>query len=698
LIEEAIIQTIKERADILSIVGELVSLKRAGAAYKGLCPFHGEKTASFTVNPQQNTYHCFGCHAHGDSLRFLMDTQKLNFIEAVKILAQKVGVEIPESHPLSQKQRKQRQQKKELTERLFDIQESLTQWYEQSLARSSQAQSYLQQRGISRKAAKAFRLGWASDDVGYFVQWVQKAQVDLEDLQQLGVVIAADETQTNKGDSRLKGGRLRFRNRVMCPIFDMQDRVVGYSGRVINPHQKIAKYLNSPETPIFTKGHNLYGLKTAKVAARHPNTPYIILCEGNLDVISLWQADLPYAVAAMGTAITEQQAILLKRLSKQVLCMMDGDQAGQRAALKSLPILLKQGLEVRGRLLPDGHDPDSFLKEHGVASLTQWIKGAIPLLLTQLTQLAQNHPRDPIGNAAVLKVILPLIRLLKDEQQKPLFLDEVAQVLSIDRHQLTDMMIRQQNTPTKAVNSFSKQSVRSASSNESISTSHRANEVNSTSHLEYNTTEAGDSEWVQSPWWTFDQLHKSKAKKKPWEKSKKGNIQIKLRTPLRVPQPLALSQTHQNQITGYERELISTLFHIPELIAPFIEREAHLLFSQSILGDFIVHLQKNLVATGYTSGSEFLKQCSDQNLVAEIQDSLSLHLGVGSEVEKDQLLNDLIHRLKKGHLQNHLTDVCRQLSNTGSEDQQQRARLFAQYQNLQSQLKTLQDVGHFHGP
>ena len=732
MIEETVIQTIKERADLLSIVGEVVHLKRAGSAYKGLCPFHGEKTPSFTVNPQQNTYHCFGCHAHGDALRFIMDMQKLSFIEAVRTLADKVGVEIPETRRLSRAQKVQRKQKKELSARLFDVQEQLTQWYEQSLARSKQAKHYLQQRGISKKAAEAFRLGWASNDVAYFVQWVEKQQINLKDLQKLGVVIAAEDHQ-HKGDARLQGGRLRFRNRIMCPVFDMQDRVVGYSGRVIDPQQKIAKYLNSPETPIFTKGNHLYGLKTAKVAARHPDTPYMIFCEGNLDVIALWQAGLPYAVAAMGTAITTQQATLLKRLSKNVLCMMDGDQAGQKAAFKSLPILLEQGLSVRGRLLPEGYDPDSFIKQHGVQSLRQWIQSAQPLLLVQLQHLAQMHPRDPIGNAEVLKAILPLVRLIQDEQQKPLFLDEIAQTLSISRHQLTEMMI--QSTQQKTSKKFHQRTRHStkthATSNHTTqtpSTAHNAGEPptgeHSTSYHEHHTHDMGPdpteldghdlsdadmpsflheaepsetrSQWVESPWWTLDNNSIRKHQKKPWQKNNQGHIQIKLRPALQAPKPLALPNHYQPRIAGYERELISTLYHIPTLLAPFIEREAHLLFSHSLLGDFVLQLQQDLVQTGYASGTTFLQNCEDQNLVTEIQDSLSLNLGVGSEVNVQRLLNDLINRLKKGRLAKDLTLVCQKLAQTDANDSEQRSLLLNEYQQLQTQIKALHTKEHAH--
>lgn len=468
MIPDEVIDQVRARADILEIVGETVQLKRAGAAYKGLCPFHGEKTPSFTVNPHQGTYHCFGCQAHGDSLKFIRETQHLNFPEAVRALAARVGVEVPEDRAISPRQRKARAQKRALEDRLFDAQEKLTVWYEQLLTRSPAAQTYLRQRQISSEAASAFRLGWAPNDVGATVRWMHQHEISLRDLETLGVVIPYDpSTGYKRGDSRLDGGRLRFRDRLMCPIFDLRDRVIGFSGRVIDPQQKIAKYLNSPETPLFTKGNSLFGLKTARVAMSRQQSDDLILCEGNLDVVMLWQAGFPNSVAAMGTAVTETQATLLKRLTRSVICVMDGDAAGQKAAFKSLPILLSQGLDVRGRPLPQGHDPDSFIKEHGAASFRGWLKGAQPLILERLKVLLDEHPRDPIGQAKIASELVSLVSRVESEEQRPLFLDVIARELEVSRSYLSDLLLqasatKSQNPQARSAHKGSKRAARPA--------------------------------------------------------------------------------------------------------------------------------------------------------------------------------------------------------------------------------------------
>ena len=730
MIPDDVIQAVKERADILQVVGSLVTLKRAGATYKGLCPFHGEKTASFIVTPQSGTYHCFGCQAHGDSIRFLMESQHLKFPEAVRTLAAELGIPIPETRQLSSKEKRERQEKRSLSDRLFDLQERLTEWYCQSLARSDRARGYLQGREISRASAEAFRLGWASDDIAYFHQWMQKTEASLEDLQRLGVVIPYDEENPKRGDARLKGGRLRFRNRLMCPIFDIQDRVVGFSGRVIDPHQKIAKYLNSPETPIFTKGHHLYGLKTARVAARKTQNKQLILCEGNLDVISLWQAGFPFSVAAMGTAVTEAQSRILKRLSGDLLCMMDGDAAGQKAAFKSLPILLGAQLNVRGRILPDGHDPDSFLQEFGVDSLRDWITEAEPLILTQLKTLAEEHPKDPIGNAAIIKQIIPLIQLIQDEQQRPLYLNEVARVLNVDRGYLTSQMILDFGTKSRkpSLRTSATETKRAQQYRPSVSTSQgepqavKADQFKSASearasssdHLEYGEegypllgvpiddlyhgyederTHRQEDSWSDEQWWakeTMERAQNQRVKSKRSNHIVTGQIQIKLTPPARPPRRLAVNGDQVTHLVGYEREALSLLFHSPELLSPFIEQDGHQWLSDTLLSEFVLSIQRELTESGYLSGEDFFKRYQQHPLISEIQDCLIAPPIQLKDRDRRKALESILQRLKRGRLQAQLIEVCRRLSATPSPEPEDRAQLLSEYQHIQDQVKALQ--------
>ena len=267
MIPDETIAEVLARTDIITLVGRHVTLKKAGTLFKGLCPFHDEKTPSFTVSPTRNTYHCFGCGAHGHSIKFLMEVGARNFPEAVRELAAECGVEVPESRRESPEQREARSRKKSLQRRLLDVQDLLTTYYSDQLfgAQGGSARSYLQGRGLSVDAATAFRLGWASGDKRAFAAFMEAHQIPRDDLAQLGVLLPPDEGWQDT--QILGGGYLRFRERLMFPVVDFRGDVTGYSGRILDSRKKIAKYMNSPETPIFTKGEQLYGAFTARSVA-----------------------------------------------------------------------------------------------------------------------------------------------------------------------------------------------------------------------------------------------------------------------------------------------------------------------------------------------------------------------------------------------------------------------------------------------
>jgi DNA primase len=714
LIPDDVIQKVRERANVTEIVGEIVTLKRAGASLKGLCPFHGEKTPSFVVNPQQGTYHCYGCQAHGDSLTFLKETQNLNFPEAVKALALRVGVDVPEDRPIRPEVRKERAQKKALKDRLFDVQEQLTQWYELTLQRSSVAKGYLKEREITPNATTTFRLGWASDDVGYFLRWMNDHKILLEDLVTLGVVIPYDTDQPDRrGDPRLNGGRLRFRNRIMCPIFDIRDRVVGYSGRVINPQQKIAKYLNSPETPIFVKGDHLFGVKTARVAMRSNQVTDLILCEGNLDVISLWQAGFPNTVAAMGTALSERQATLITRLTNAVICVMDGDSAGQKAAFKSLPVLLSQGLNVRGKPLPSEQDPDSFIRTYGAVSFKDWLKDAPPLLLVKLNTLLNEYPRDPIGQAAIVKELIPLVRLISDEHQRPLFLDVMAKSIGVERAYLSQLLVQTYSDQSDGQNDhevrqeyFGQAANQDSSiSNGSLDEQQRYSVPNRAKKYRNTKSNQRFDKNHERPWWANVALQRGTGKTRPrvFGDHPTGEVDIKLKPAPQPPASLTASKDDLSlkaSLFGYEREAVSTLFYSPALLDLFLERGGASYFSRTGIQEFLLSLKSERDEGKFSTGEAFFNLEQDRSLVAALKDCIAHPPIQNDKIDSERALNDLIKRLKRGQLQLQLQTIVQELKqlslttvsqNTDAEavTGQRRATLLESYQTTQSLLQEL---------
>ena len=734
MIPDEIIQKVRESANIAEVVGEIVTLKRAGASLKGLCPFHGEKTPSFVVNTQQGTYHCFGCQAHGDSLTFIKETQNLNFPEAVRALALRVGIEVPEERPLRPEARKAKAKKLALEERLFDIQEHLTQWYSLNLNRSSIALNYLNERQIKSESAQAFRLGWASDDVAHFVRWMNEHEVALSDLEILGVVIPFDPEQPNRrGDQRLNGGRLRFRNRLMCPIFDMRDRVVGYSGRVIRKDTKAPKYLNSPETPLFTKSEHLFGLKTARVAMRSTHIKDLILCEGNLDVITLWQVGFPNTVAAMGTALSERQAQIIKRLSTSVTCVMDGDQAGQKAAFKSLPILLAQGLDVRGKPLPNDQDPDSFIRTYGSTSFREWLSYAQPLLLVRLESLIHEHRQDPIGQAAIVKELIPLVSLIADEHQRPLFLDVISKAIQVDRSYLSNLLVKtlehkrsqlteEQSSPYHRQNTQNNHEPNNYGYPDEFYDEYPSNDF--TRFEDQRKTPFGAKQLGQSsrknikrkkklsssqtlshdrPWWTKVTIQRGADKVRPRQFGDRpsGEVEIKLAPIPQPPKPLQSSAELEEQISplnGYEREAISTLFYQPELLDSFLERGVGDCFSHSGVYEFLMSLKHEKDTGKFSTGEIFLKECPDLTLVTVLKECIAHPPLQNDKIDPKRNLNEIIRRLKQGKLQLKLQRITHELKTLPAQGQNDdfsieqetyRADLLKSYQETQTLLQQL---------
>jgi len=383
------LEQVRAASDIVDVVGSYLPLKRAGANFVALCPFHREKSPSFNVNPHRQTFHCFGCHKGGDVFRFVQDYENLDFPEAVRRLAERAHI------PLEFDKNPVQQQARHLKDKLLEIHEQITQRWQNALANEAAGQvarDYLAKRGVSAEAVKLFRLGAAPEAWDDTVNWAKSKGHELTLVETAGLILHKEET-----------GRYydRFRGRLMFPIADDQGRVVGFSGRVLRGDEKTAKYVNSPETPIFTKSKVFFGLDKSKRALLEADCA--IVCEGQLDLIACFMAGVQNIVAPQGTAFTADHARILKRYVKEVVLCFDSDTAGQNAAVRSLDHLLGSGLAVRVVTLPKPHDPDSFIKASGgnaFKELVQKAEGFFDYYLNRLC--ATNEVTTDRGRLAVL--------------------------------------------------------------------------------------------------------------------------------------------------------------------------------------------------------------------------------------------------------------------------------------------------------
>ncbi|MBA3696635.1 MAG: DNA primase [Methylotenera sp.] len=373
MIPESFIQELLNRVDVVDVIDKSVPLKKAGANYSACCPFHNEKSPSFTVSPTKQFYHCFGCGAHGTAIGFLMEYQDLSFIEAIHDLAKMVGMIVPQET---------RNENRPTQKEVVGLQESLqqaAQYYKAELRKSQRAIDYLKARGLSGKVAAKFQIGYAP--AGW--QNLQSVFPHYENdaLTTAGLVV--ENEQGRRYD--------RFRDRIMFPIHDAKGQVIGFGGRVINP-EDTPKYYNSPETPLFQKGHELYGLFLARRAIRDAGRALVV--EGYMDVVALAQYGIEYAVAALGTATTPFHIAKLMRQADEVVFCFDGDNAGRaaawRAAVNALPALT-DGFKLSFLFLPKEHDPDSYVREFGKEKFEAEIKAAMPLSQYILKHLSEDN-------------------------------------------------------------------------------------------------------------------------------------------------------------------------------------------------------------------------------------------------------------------------------------------------------------------
>ena len=376
LIPQDFIDDLIARADIVEVVGRRVQLKKAGREYKACCPFHDEKTPSFTVSPAKGFYHCFGCGAHGTAIGFLMEFDHMSFVEAIESLAQTMGVDVPRSESDKPARR---------YDELFSLLDSVARHWQACLKDAPQAVEYVKQRGIDGSTAKRFGIGDAPDGWSNVLDKFVKSPEAVERLLATGLIIARDN-----------GGHYdRFRDRIMFPIRDARGRTIGFGGRALGDGEP--KYLNSPETVLFHKGRELYGLYEARQALRQIDR--LVVVEGYMDVVALARHGIDFSVATLGTATTNDHLNLLFRLTENVFFCFDGDKAGKKAAWRALETALpdvREGRQIRFVFLPDGHDPDTYVNEFGSDAFVAALDNGMPLsdfLITEIFNMARSGLR-----------------------------------------------------------------------------------------------------------------------------------------------------------------------------------------------------------------------------------------------------------------------------------------------------------------
>ncbi|MFD0668426.1 DNA primase [Ramlibacter sp. MAHUQ-53] len=423
-IPESFIQELLARADVVEIVGRYVPLKKAGANFSGLCPFHTEKSPSFTVSPTKQFFHCFGCGKHGNAIGFLMEHAGMGFVEAVKDLAGQYGMQVPDDDRSPQdRERAAQQRQKQAT--LTEVLEKAGESYRKHLKASPRAVAYLKGRGLSGAVAKQFGLGYAPEG------WRSLASVfpDYDDplLAESGLVIVHEED-----DKRYD----RFRDRIMFPIRNVKGECIGFGGRVLGDEKP--KYLNSPETPVFSKGRELYGLFEARQALREKG--FVLVTEGYMDVVALAQLGFPNAVATLGTACTTDHVQKLFRFTDSVVFSFDGDAAGRRAARKALEGALPYATDVRSvkfLFLPPEHDPDSYIRAHGADAFSRYVSEATPLSRFLVDSAREGCDLSTAeGRAHMAANAKPLWGLLPDGALKRQLLGEFADLAELDAREL----------------------------------------------------------------------------------------------------------------------------------------------------------------------------------------------------------------------------------------------------------------------
>ena len=401
------------RNPIEDVVGHYVTLRRSGANMFGLCPFHGEKTASFSVAPDKGIYYCFGCHKGGGVINFMMELEGLSYPDAVRHLAERVGMTVPEDEQYLSRYRQQ--------ERLWALHKEAARFFHSQLYApiGKTALEYALGRGLSKSILTTFGVGYAPDSWDSMVKAMKAKGYTEEELKESGLVTVSQ-----------KNGNIfdRFRDRLMFPIIDVRGNVIAFGGRIIKNDPNAAKYLNSPETPIFNKRKNLFGMNLAKKS----KAGSLILVEGNIDVVTLHQYGFDNAIASLGTSLTEEQATLMTRYAEQVILIYDGDKAGQNATQRAIPILEKAGLQVKVLQLKDAKDPDEYLKKFGADKFKLLLEGSSNRVEYQLNAIARKYDiREDDQKVKFINEAADFISTLSNAVQREVYGHRVAEAANI---------------------------------------------------------------------------------------------------------------------------------------------------------------------------------------------------------------------------------------------------------------------------
>ena len=414
------IERIKQENDIVDVISETVNLKRTGRSYTGLCPFHNDKSPSFSVSQDKQIYKCFSCGEAGNVVTFVMKSKNVTFVEALKLLAQRANIPLNVGNGNDSKITK----KKEL---LYKVNVETGRYFFGNLTRNKKAKEYFKRRGISETTIRKFGLGYSLDGWSNLINYLKRKQFSEEDLLEAGLVIKKEKNNTIYD---------RFRNRVMFPVFDVRGKVIGFGGRVLDDSKP--KYLNSPETMVFHKGVNLYGLNFA-IKNGNPDR-YFIIVEGYMDCISLHQHGITNTVASLGTALTENQARLLKRYADKVIISYDADVAGQTATLRGLKILRNAGFDVRVLLIPQGKDPDEYIRTNGTEKFMELVKNAISLIDYRLKRAEEGI--DFKNNNSLIEYGKRVTEILAELNpvEKDVYIKRISENTGIKEQSLYDLL------------------------------------------------------------------------------------------------------------------------------------------------------------------------------------------------------------------------------------------------------------------
>ncbi|HLU18485.1 MAG TPA: DNA primase [Pusillimonas sp.] len=594
MIPDSFVQELLARVDVVDVVGRYVQLRKGGANLLGLCPFHNEKSPSFTVSPTKQFYHCFGCGAHGSAISFLMEHTGASFPEAVRSLAASVGLVVPEENRSPAQQAASKRRKEEVS-RHQQILDAANAFYQRSLKGSPAAVAYLKQRGLSGQVAARFGLGWSGNDRRGLATVFSNYEDPL--LVESGLVIESEDGRRYD----------RFRERVMFPIRNSRGLVIGFGGRLIAKGEP--KYLNSPETAVFSKGRELYGLWEARSAVRTEGC--VLVVEGYMDVVGLAQQGIENAVATLGTATTPEHVQKLLRVSDKVVFSFDGDKAGRRAAWRALQVclpLLRDDASIRFLFLPPEHDPDSYVREFGAEAFRASLAEADPLSRFMLDELASHHALDEAeGRAACVHEAKPLLAAIPPGTLRMQIEREFAQMVKLTPEELASML---EAAPDSSGGGRANQPI-SAEAPPQFGSSHEE-------PPHFDNIPFGDHE-----------------PSVPWEPEPQGRVASRSSRPQR---PRA--------VTPMAKRLLRLLLAHPELVDHLGDQQLEILEQ----GPHLV-LVRDLIALAHTSGARhvgaLLQAADPAEELTQVLNSLSTEL-----LDQDDLpdplaeWNDAMHRIE----------------------------------------------------